>query len=255
MGDDQVTIPSPQNGFTLIDDSMGLALPPGALGAGQITISVSGGQTVAGAGGLHLLSGLDGLAFSPPVPAPTIPGGPARYSPNGTIFGLSITDASGNPVTTLPGAAQLGLAWNAADMSMANGNANLLTEAYMVDASTPAFANPNHEPAGTWVFFPPTGVSLDQAHGIMTVSTQLASGLMSVFASPVGYVETLKPGAALYSSFDPATSQSFGGKSQFSYLQVVEPQVGTRLHVLDPATKNYAYVNAADVWPSGAPPN
>jgi len=37
-------------------------------------------------------------------------------------------------------------------------------------------------------------------------------------------------------------------------LQVVEPRVGSRLLVLDPATKNYAYVTAADVGASGAPP-
>jgi hypothetical protein len=37
-------------------------------------------------------------------------------------------------------------------------------------------------------------------------------------------------------------------------LQVVEPQIGTRLLVLDPDTGNYAYVNATDVAPSGAPP-
>ena len=93
-------------------------------------------------------------------------------APNGTIFGLAIADASGNPITTLPAAAQLAMARNAADLTMANGNANLLTAAYMVDGNTPAIANPNREPSGTWVFFPPSGVSLDAAHGIMTVNTQ-----------------------------------------------------------------------------------
>ncbi|MGH2365746.1 MAG: beta strand repeat-containing protein [Chloroflexota bacterium] len=255
VGDYQVTIPNPQNGFTLIVDSMGLAVPPGALGPGQISVTVSGGATVTQ--GMHFgLLDLSGATyFGPQLPAPTIPGGPARYSPNGTIFGLSIADASGNPITSVPAVAQLGLAWNAADVSMADGNANVLMAAYMVDGNSPALANPNHEPAGTWVFFPPSGVSVDQAHGLMVVNTQLISGLMSVFANPVGYVQTLTPNAALYSSFDPASSQRFGAKPQFSYLQVAEPQVGSRLHVLDPATRNYAYVNATDVGPSGAPPS
>ena len=34
--------------------------------------------------------------------------------------------------------------------------------------------------------------------------------------------------------------------AQFSYLQVVGPQVGSRLHALDPATENSTYVNAVD---------
>jgi len=54
---------------------------------------------------------------------------------------------------------------------------------------------------------------------------------------------------------DPASGQTFAGKVQFACLQVVEPQVGSRLLVLDPSTKNYAYVNASDVGPSGAPPS
>ncbi|HUZ77300.1 MAG TPA: hypothetical protein VMV93_06920, partial [Chloroflexota bacterium] len=65
---------------------------------------------------------------------------------------------------------------------------------------------------------------------------------------------TVNPNTALQSSFDPKSSQSFGTTSQFSYLQVVEPQVGTRLLVMNPATGNYAYVNATDVGPSGPPP-
>ncbi|HVA22851.1 MAG TPA: hypothetical protein VMW62_00485 [Chloroflexota bacterium] len=35
---------------------------------------------------------------------------------------------------------------------------------------------------------------------------------------------------------------------------MVEPQVGTRLLVLNPATGNSAYVNATDRGPSGPPP-
>jgi hypothetical protein len=47
---------------------------------------------------------------------------------------------------------------------------------------------------------------------------------------------------------------SFGGLAQWSYLQVVAPQSGPRLHVFNPSTDNYAYVDAAAVGPSSAPP-
>jgi len=39
-----------------------------------------------------------------------------------------------------------------------------------------------------------------------------------------------------------------------SWLQVVEPQIGRMLLVLNPATTSYSYVNATGVGPSGAPP-
>jgi len=87
------------------------------------------------------------------------------------------------------------------------------------------------------------------------VKTQAIGSVLSVVTNPVGYVQTVKPNTAEQSSFDPGSSQTFGTKAQFSYLQVVEPQVGTRLLVLDPATGNYSYVNATDVGPSGPPPN
>ncbi len=75
------------------------------------------------------------------------------------------------------------------------------------------------------------------------------SELTNLPGGPVDGKRERLPNGALYSSFDPASSQKFAGKPQFTYLQVVEPQVGSRLLVLDPATKNYAYVNASDVGP------
>lgn len=51
---------------------------------------------------------------------------------------------------------------------------------------------------------------------------------------------------------DPAVA--YGVAPQWSYLQVVLPQSGPRLYVWVPWTKNYAYVDAKDVGPSGAPP-
>jgi hypothetical protein len=58
----------------------------------------------------------------------------------------------------------------------------------------------------------------------------------------------------LHSSFDPATSTVFGTAKQFSYLRVLNPQIGSRLFVLNPETDKYAYVNARDLGPSGPPP-
>lgn len=46
----------------------------------------------------------------------------------------------------------------------------------------------------------------------------------------------------------------YGTIPQWSYLQVVQPQSGSRLAVYVPWTQNYAYVNASDVGPSGPPP-
>ena len=44
---------------------------------------------------------------------------------------------------------------------------------------------------------------------------------------------------------------AFGPIEQWAYLQVVEPQDGPRLHVYNPVTQNYAYVEASAVGPSG----
>ena len=51
---------------------------------------------------------------------------------------------------------------------------------------------------------------------------------------------------------DPALD--YGAVPQWSYLQVVTPQSGPRLYVYVPWTKNYAYVDATNVGPSGPPP-
>src|SRR5262249_28032329 len=51
---------------------------------------------------------------------------------------------------------------------------------------------------------------------------------------------------------DPAVD--YGAVPQWSYLLVVAPQAGPRLSVFVPWTKNYAYVDARSVGPSGTPP-
>ncbi len=177
-------------------------------------------------------------------------------APNGTIFGLAIADASGNPITTLPAAAQLAMARNAADLTMANGNANLLTAAYMVDGNTPAIANPNREPSGTWVFFPPSGVSLDAAHGIMTVNTQADQRFDERVRQPGRLRPGPQPKRGAVFQLRSGLGSDVRRQAAVHVPSDGRPQVGSRLHVCwDPATKNYAYVNASAVGPSGAPPS
>jgi hypothetical protein len=94
---------------------------------------------------------------------------------------------------------------------------------------------------------------LNTTTGTITVTTQLIGSTISVVTNPVGYVQTVSDTTPELSSFGD-NAQTFGDKPQFSYLQVVEPQIGDRLLVLDPDTGNYTYVNAADVGPSGPPP-
>ncbi|MBV8085005.1 MAG: hypothetical protein JO247_09340, partial [Chloroflexi bacterium] len=183
------------------------------------------------------------------------PGGGAQYSPNGTIVDISITDAtSGRPITTFAAPVPITLKYNAADISQANGNANDLTAAYVIDDASPEVENPDHFPGGTFVIFAPQYARLDAAHGTITVTTQAIGSVLSVVTNPRGYVQTLADGTPELSSFDPNTAQTFGTKPQFATLEVVEPQIGDSLLVLDPDTGNYAYVTATDVGPSGPPP-
>jgi CSLREA domain-containing protein len=185
----------------------------------------------------------------------TPPGGPAQFSPNGTIYTVTFTDGNGNPVTTFPTLLPIEMKYNAADVGQANGNASSLTAAYVIDATSPAIENPLGFPPGTFVLFPPENVNTNTITGTVTVYTQALGSTVSVVTNPVEYVQTLAPNTPELSSFDPNTSQTFGTKPQNSYLQVVEPQIGSRLLVLDPDTGNYSYVDATAVGPSGPPPN
>lgn len=59
--------------------------------------------------------------------------------------------------------------------------------------------------------------------------------------------------ADLWSGPD-ANAVSFGRAPQWSYFQVVGPQQGARVYVWNPRTKNYAFIDASAIGPSGAPP-
>jgi len=63
------------------------------------------------------------------------------------------------------------------------------------------------------------------------------------------WVETFQP-AHLWSGIDTA-AVDFGPVPQFSRFRVVTPQAGARLHVYNPATRDYAYLDASAAGPSG----
>ncbi|MBV9120389.1 MAG: hypothetical protein JOZ39_06750, partial [Chloroflexi bacterium] len=144
------------------------------------------------------------------------------------------------------------LKYNAADVGQANGNVNSLTAAYVIDENSPDIENPMHFPIGTFVVFAPEHSHLDPISGIIVVDTQAIGSVISVVTNPVGFVQTTSNTPEL-SSF-AGDAQQFGTKPPNTYLQVVEPQIGDKLLVLDPDSGNYAYVSASSVGPSGPPP-
>jgi len=168
---------------------------------------------------------------------------------------LHVIEHVSEPVTTFQVPITLTVKYNAADVSQSNGHPETLTASYVIDANSPDVENPMHFPVGTFVLFAPEHASLNTTTGTVTVTTQAIGSTIAVVTNPVEYVQTLQPNTPELSSFDPNASQSFGDKPQFSTLQVVEPQIGNRLLVLDPDTGNYSYVNATDVGPAGAPPS
>ncbi len=222
--------------------------------------TASGGTVVAGNIGMSFspasLAGLgnDVTVTVQPHPNVIVPGGPAQFSPNGTLADISVRDAGGKLITTFADPVEILFKYNSADLAMARGDPGILTAAYVLDEESPALENPLHFPVGTWVFFPPSLVKGDAGSGTISVRTQAIGSVFCVVANAIGYAQTLKPGAVLYSSFDVDHSAVFGAKKQFSYLRIMEPQIGSRLLVTDPDTGNYAYVDAKDVGPSGPPP-
>jgi hypothetical protein len=67
------------------------------------------------------------------------------------------------------------------------------------------------------------------------------------------WVQTHAPGVVLWSGPDEG-AVVFGARGQWSHFLVAGPQVGTRLYVFDNASKNFAWVDAEAVGPSGPPP-
>lgn len=244
--------------------------PYGALSPSILTddrpSSVS--ATIEPAAGGTVLAGNIGLSFSPKSlsevgegasvhveaqPKANVPGGPAQFSPNGSIVDISVRDKAGKLVTTFPDPVEILFKYNTSDLAMANGDANLLRAAYVIDDDSPELENPNHFPVNTWVFFPPNHMSLDTTTGTISVRTQAIGSIFSVVAVGVGWAQAVRPDVQLFSSFDPARSTVFGTMKLGSYVRMVEPQIGSRLLVLNVDTGNYAYMNARDLKPADAP--
>jgi len=217
--------------------------------------SAVGGDVVAGTVGVSFpaaaLAGRSGR-FNVTVQAQpageTVPGGPFQYSPNGSIASVAVTEQSGAAVTGFAAPITIFLRYNAADLAMARFNSGILTAAYQVGAATPASENPNGYPAGTWVLYPGGNVSQDLTAGTITIQTTKLGSILSVFTQPVGYVRTLTNDTREYSGWGQAAV--LASRPKGVDLQVVQPQTGGRLFVLDPLTSNYAYVDASAVGPS-----
>ena len=246
-------------------------LPFGALTPSLLTARrpASVSRTVASATGGAVVAGNMGLSFSPKALSGTstdvtvrvqvgasasVPGGPAQFSPDGSIADISVRDAAGRLVTTFPEPVEILVKYNSADVAMARGDARELRAAYVIDENSPTLENPNHFPVGTWVLFPPSSTELDALAGTLRVRTQAIGSIFSVVAVSVGWAQVVPAEAQLYSSFDPATSMMFGALKRGSYVRMVEPQIGSRLLVLNLATGNYAYIDARNLKPSGPPP-
>lgn len=224
-------------GAIVLDGNTAFLIPPGALGS-----NVSGNVT---------------LTVTPSLPggiSVSTLAGNVLASPNGTFFDLIVLHTSGAQLPVALVGIQVFVKPSAADIAMAGGNLNVLAVVYFVSPVTAGPFNPLHLPLGTALFEP--NVQHDAVTGLLLWTTQNLGGVVeAVVANPISWVQTTAPAAGLYSGFDPPTSQTFGTVPQWTYLQVMEPQVGTRLVVRNPATNAYAYVDAVDVGASGPPPS
>ena len=214
-------------GTTIINNNVGLSIPPGAAGtSGTVILTLEpAGQSQSS----------EPSTFAERSFAQAQPG------VQGTVFRATVTDQTGQTITTFAAPITLMVKYGAADGTMA---------AYLVDTITPAMANPNSFPPGAWLFFPPSVTSTDTASGVVTVQTQVLSAVIAIFSNSASDVRTVVPHAPLLSSFDPATAETFGTRPPGTRLRVVEPRVGDYLLVLDPATGGYTYVSATDVAPA-----
>src|ERR1700687_2194613 len=87
-------------------------------------------------------------------------------------------------------------------------------------------------------------------YGLISVSpASAADPSPPPFAS--WWVETHLPTHLWSAPTDPAVD--YGAILPWTFLQVVAPQTGPRLNVIVPWTRNYAFVDAKTVGPSGPP--
>lgn len=243
----QVATFDPSVGATIVNNNVAISVPPGAAGdgvSGTLTVTLAP-PSLARDAAQPGLAVRDLKASSLPVPE-----GPAQFQPNGTVFLVAVANQQGAAVRAFAAPITIALKYSSVDLAGAKGDPALLAVGYLVDESTPAPANPDSLPVGSWIFFPPSLVQLDAEQGVITVQAQALGSAIAVFSNPAPDVQTVGPNARLMSGVDEATAQVFGVRPEGTRLRVVEPEVDGRMLVLDPATNGYAFVDAADVAPA-----
>lgn len=241
--------------------SNGPALTPATPGAtpasGSGNIPANGGNLTIGNMSLTIPSGdLSGNANVTVTANPSLPfagGGAVLFSPNGTVLDIAITDANtGQPSTVFPQALTLTFQITPSDLGMAAGDTSALTLLFQVDANTPPGENPDHLPIGSLIVLPAGPCSVDTTTNRMTCQINFLGSKLAIAARHTAYVQNFVPNAPLWSGPDAAAIQ-LNTVAQFTTFLVAEPQVGGRILVFDYRTHNYAWVDAANVGPSGPP--
>ena len=110
-------------------------------------------------------------------------------------------------------------------------------------------------PAYTVAITPPAGYVV-AGPASRAVTVVVGQGAEADFAIAPAFtpfwVESFVPSATLWSGPD-RQAVAFGARPQWAHFLVAAPQQGPRLEVWDPLTKDYAWVDAAAVGPSGSP--
>jgi hypothetical protein len=216
------------------------ALTGGSVDNGNVRISIPPRA-------LETASGAATIAIQQLVGDVQLPDGAPYLRRGGTAIRVVVTD-SNRTLTTAAQPINLRIRYTAADLASAEGDPSSLTAAYLVQAGTPPLANPLNFPPGTWVFYPPSLVEVDNENQAVVVTTQAIPSVMAVVVRPFAQARVRASETGLYSSPKP-DGRLFGMRMQGTALGVVGPLIGPRLLVLDLATNNYAYVDAADVAP------
>ena len=179
------------------------------------------------------------------------PAGAPSFSTAGTYFDVQV--AAGSSFTTL---------------TISDCNLNGGTTLYWWNGSSWVAVSPQHYAPGS----PPCVTATLSAMSTPTIAeltgTVFAAGTPPPSSPPSlppapphppapvfhpFWVESFVPTITLWSGEDQR-AVALGRQGQWSYFLVVAPQTASRLFVYNPATRNYAYVDADVVGPSGPPP-
>jgi hypothetical protein len=211
---------------------------------GDVTVSVP-------AGALGMISGLVTISVEHLVGDVPRPDGAPYMMAGGTAIHLALRDSAGNQLLTTEVPITVRINYGDADIQAAGGDAGLLAGGYLVQPDTAPIANPLRFPAGTWVFFPASLMSVNAEAQVISIRTQAIPPVIAVVVRPFMRARITTSETGLYSG-PGKDAYLFGNRPQLTSLQVVGPLIEGRLLVLDPETENYAYVDALDVAPEPA---